>query len=142
MTADHSLAASRWTSTPSHAPTLLDGLVDDLILDIIFEEHHSAKTAHWPHSEGTGADIFGNSGTVVAGSSSSGGAGAGGAGPAATGMGTATDGKPADSTFKCEHCRRVVSVMKYAPHLEKCMGKGRGARRRAVDYTERKKDSK
>ena len=34
----------------------------------------------------------------------------------------------ADPSFKCPHCKRVVGTAKFAPHLEKCMGKGRGAR--------------
>jgi len=38
-----------------------------------------------------------------------------------------------------QHCERQIAVTKIAPHLEKCMGKGRSsgraARARRVDYT-------
>ncbi|KAJ8614432.1 hypothetical protein CTAYLR_000773 [Chrysophaeum taylorii] len=30
--------------------------------------------------------------------------------------------------FRCAHCGQKVSALRYAPHLDKCMGKGRGRR--------------
>mmetsp|Transcript_6499 Transcript_6499/g.8991 ORF Transcript_6499/g.8991 Transcript_6499/m.8991 type:complete len:112 (-) Transcript_6499:288-623(-) len=37
-------------------------------------------------------------------------------------------------TIKCPNCKRSVTSTKFAPHLEKCMGKtGRGARYKRMD---------
>jgi len=35
--------------------------------------------------------------------------------------------------FKCHHCQRPVTSVKFAPHLEKCMGKTRSRTKRASD---------
>jgi hypothetical protein len=44
--------------------------------------------------------------------------------------------RPAEVTFNCEHCSRLVVVGKFAPHLEKCLGRNglgsRAARHRRV----------
>ncbi|KMZ67060.1 SAGA-associated factor 11 [Zostera marina] len=34
----------------------------------------------------------------------------------------------ANDTFKCMNCDRLIAAGRFAPHLEKCMGKGRKAR--------------
>lgn len=41
--------------------------------------------------------------------------------PGAAGAGSGATQDP--STFPCAKCQRMVTISKYAPHLEKCMGK-------------------
>lgn len=36
--------------------------------------------------------------------------------------------REAKGDFRCAHCGQKVSALRYAPHLDKCMGKGRSRR--------------
>ncbi|KAJ1459393.1 hypothetical protein M885DRAFT_613555 [Pelagophyceae sp. CCMP2097] len=35
--------------------------------------------------------------------------------------------------FNCAHCGQKVNASRFAPHLDKCMGKGRGSRRSGLN---------
>ncbi|CAJ0930770.1 unnamed protein product, partial [Mesorhabditis belari] len=42
---------------------------------------------------------------------------------------------------QCTNCGRTIAVTYYAPHLEKCIGMGRRAARRKVQYNEKASES-
>jgi SAGA-associated factor 11 len=88
---------------------LYDSLVDEVILGLVFEMHHAIKsgsaalvlekssnhqdTAQYTIVDAPDVDVFGSSNTK----------------------------KAIDCT--CPNCDRLVACSRFAPHLEKCMGK-------------------
>lgn len=83
-----------------------DDLLEDLDPEMALEEHRVARNQKWrercaERPTGNMIDIFGTS-----------------------------HAKPLDKSYTCQICSRPVSVLKFAPHLEACMGKGRSRGRR------------
>lgn len=91
---------------------LLDFFLEDLTLEIVFEVHRklmSGKLCLQCDSVGTdlgqsdGVDVFGHSVNLT----------------------------PSSEVFQCTNCKQRVASNRFAPHLEKCMGRGgRGSRAR------------
>lgn len=84
-------AAEEATDTAGRA---LSSLVDELCMDLCVAAHKAAKTAAWTGGieAGGAVDMFGN-----------------------------TRRAALAKTFSCHNCARVVSVTKYAQHLETCL---------------------
>lgn len=86
---------------------LFDSLLDDIILGIVFEVHHAIKTGTSEAIDGKPEDTKPFSMADL---------------PDLDVFGTGGNPKKAiDCT--CPNCDRLVAASRFAPHLEKCMGK-------------------
>lgn len=94
---------------------LLNSLIDESILGIVFEVHHANKNgsvAAWKALEGQPEDP--KSFTIVD-------------MPDMDVFGSTNSKKAIDCS--CPNCNRIVAASRFAPHLEKCMGMGRNSSR-------------
>eukprot|EP01112_Ceratiomyxa_fruticulosa_P005705 TRINITY_DN1654_c0_g1_i3.p1 TRINITY_DN1654_c0_g1~~TRINITY_DN1654_c0_g1_i3.p1 ORF type:complete len:731 (+),score=185.64 TRINITY_DN1654_c0_g1_i3:1220-3412(+) len=111
------LKASDYTPQNELEQNIFDELIDDVILDIVFDMHRKAKTGQLDLgsviSNTPGYDIFGQSYTALSNSLST----------------------------ECLNCGRQFAASRYAPHLEKCLGLGgRPSRRRAAANNDKKQN--
>ncbi|KAJ3394653.1 SAGA-associated factor [Lobulomyces angularis] len=95
---------------PAMQNQILDSLINDAILELVFEVHRHFKNeksvcqicktrCHCFVQKG-GVDIFGNNSTQTQG-----------------------------ERLECPNCSNLFPSVRYAPHMEKCMGLGRNASR-------------
>lgn len=85
---------------------LLNSLIDETVLGIVFEVHHAYKTGTTAALDGSPEDIKPFSITDS---------------PDLDVFGMGNAKKAIDCT--CPNCDRLVAASRFAPHLEKCMGK-------------------
>eukprot|EP00808_Paulinella_micropora_P014526 g45664.t1 len=97
----HRRELAAWTATigaSDHIDNRHDWLevLDELVLDVVVRVHREEKVAAWIENlSAAGKDIYGN-----------------------------PLGKPPkDPAIKCQVCGRSIGASKFAPHLDKCMGK-------------------
>lgn len=87
---------------------ILDNLIEDVTMGFLFEFHHGMKTGLTDLLEGEKEDeepyMIVNS-------------------PECDVFGFSILKKTPDSNCSCPNCERPVSATRFAPHLEKCMGK-------------------
>ncbi|XP_055626846.1 SAGA-associated factor 11 homolog isoform X2 [Toxorhynchites rutilus septentrionalis] len=91
---------------------LLDSLIDEAILGVVFEMHHALKTGTNAAIEGQPEDC--EPYTIVD-------------LPDMDVFGFSNSKKAIDCS--CPNCNRIVAASRFAPHLEKCMGMGRNSSR-------------
>lgn len=106
----------KYMSDPTNVETatnyLFSSLLDETILGVVFEVHHSIKTGTTDAMEGQPEDSKPYSIVDI---------------PDFDVFGSSTAKKASDCT--CPNCDRLVAPSKFAPHLEKCMGMGRNSSR-------------
>ncbi|XP_058814046.1 SAGA-associated factor 11 homolog [Topomyia yanbarensis] len=91
---------------------LLESLIDETILGVVFEMHHASKTGSNVAIEGQPEDC--KPYTIVD-------------LPDMDVFGSSNSKKAIDCN--CPNCNRIVAASRFAPHLEKCMGMGRNSSR-------------
>lgn len=94
----------------------------DLIVDVALEAHRAARL---------GVESGGEEGAAVAGVAGAEAEAASEGRNGADVFGARHPPVPVDE-FPCPNCARAVQAGRFAPHLEKCMGKGRAAARQAL----------
>lgn len=91
---------------------LLESLVDEAILGVVFETHHAYKTGSCAAIEGQPEDCKPFKIVDL---------------PDVDVFGSSNSKKAIECT--CPNCNRQVAASRFAPHLEKCMGMGRNSSR-------------
>ncbi|XP_055543170.1 SAGA-associated factor 11 homolog [Wyeomyia smithii] len=91
---------------------LLESLIDESIVGVVFEVHHAFKTGSCEAIEGQPEDC--KPYTIVD-------------SPDTDVFGSSISKKAIDCN--CPNCNRIVAASRFAPHLEKCMGMGRNSSR-------------
>lgn len=95
-------------SAEDAANFIYDNVYDDVALGVLFEFHHGLKTGLTELLEGEKEE---DEGYKIVNS------------PECDVFGFSMLKKTPDSNCSCPNCDRPVSATRFAPHLEKCMGK-------------------
>jgi len=105
---------------------IADALLDDALLGVVLEVRRQALLACSEHvdEEAFSVDAFTQARAAAA-------SGGNESQPAVDAFGKAPPALPTD-TLACPNCSRSVGASRFAPHLEKCLGKGRTAQRAAA----------